>query len=317
MADIPDECPVCSRGGAIVTGARFDGWAISCELCLTFEITRPLYINWQNRLEEGEQTLRRYLPAHLRQSPEITRLTTENWKRLAQAHSATRIPQKADKLLQLCAQKTEIAGDPVKVDPLLEYPMIDAASPGEILYLLEYLLESKYIERGNLGRDDDEENEYVVTVKGWQKLEIPPGGIPGRCFVAMSFDPSLNEAYESGIGAAVKDCGLPKPIRMDLEQHNDKICDKILAEIRSCQFMVADFTLQRPGVYFEAGFAMGLGRPVIWMCRQNDFKKLHFDTRQYNHIEWSEPLDLREKLRDRIRATILRYLGAMHFLAYQ
>ena len=88
-------------------------------------------------------------------------------------------------------------------------------------------------------------------------------------------------------------------------EHNQKICDKILAEIRLCQFMVADFTLHRGGIYFEAGFAMGLGRPVIWLCRHDDVDKTHFDTRQYNHVLWESPAELRDKLTNRIRATIL------------
>ena len=72
------------------------------------------------------------------------------------------------------------------------------------------------------------------------------------------------------------------------------------------QFMVADFTLQRAGVYFEAGFAMGLGRPVVWTCRDDEFEKTHFDTRQYNHVVWSNHEDLRTKLADKIKATISR-----------
>jgi nucleoside 2-deoxyribosyltransferase len=52
------------------------------------------------------------------------------------------------------------------------------------------------------------------------------------------------------------------PVRVDFVEHNEQICDKIVAEIRTCQFLVADVTLQRAGVYFEAGFAMGLGRLV-------------------------------------------------------
>jgi len=94
------------------------------------------------------------------------------------------------------------------------------------------------------------------------------------------------------------------PIRIDRVHHNEKICDKIVAEIRTCQFLIADVTLQRAGVYFEAGFAMGLGRQVIWTCRDDDLKNVHFDTRQYNHIVWKEPGDLRMQLADRIKATI-------------
>jgi nucleoside 2-deoxyribosyltransferase len=91
---------------------------------------------------------------------------------------------------------------------------------------------------------------------------------------------------------------------LDLVEHNEKICDRIIAEIRTCQFLVADVTLQRPGVYFEAGFAMGLGRPVIWTCRKDDLVDVHFDTRQYNHIDWKDSGGLRMRLADRIKATI-------------
>ena len=120
----------------------------------------------------------------------------------------------------------------------------------------------------------------------------------------MSFDPSLESAYDDGIYPAIKiDCDMD-PIRIDYVDHNEKICDKIIAEIRTCQFLVADFTLQKPGVYFEAGFALGLGRPVIWTCQDSDFANVHFDTRQYNHIIWANPAELRRRLADRIRATI-------------
>ena len=94
------------------------------------------------------------------------------------------------------------------------------------------------------------------------------------------------------------------PLRIDRVHHNEKICDKLIAEIRTSHFLIADVTLQRAGVYFEAGFAMGLGRPVIWTCRQDDMKNVHFDTRQYSHVVWTDPYDLRTKLADRIKATI-------------
>ena len=78
------------------------------------------------------------------------------------------------------------------------------------------------------------------------------------CFVAMSFDPSLTKAYEAGLRLGIKDAGAD-PIRVDEIAHNGKICDRIVVEIRQAQFVVADVTLQRQGVYFEAGYAMGLG----------------------------------------------------------
>jgi len=43
---------------------------------------------------------------------------------------------------------------------------------------------------------------------------------------------------------------------------------------------------------------------VIWSCRLDEVEKAHFDTRQFNHLTWTTPDDLREKLANRIRATL-------------
>ena len=101
-----------------------------------------------------------------------------------------------------------------------------------------------------------------------------------------------------------EDCRF-KAIRVDRSEHNDSINDKIMAGIQKAQFMVADFTLQRQNVYFEAGLARGLGREVVWTCRDDEFDELHFDTRPFNFIRWKTAAELRENLTDRIRATIV------------
>ena len=49
---------------------------------------------------------------------------------------------------------------------------------------------------------------------------------------------------------------------------------------------------------------LGLGIPVVWTCRDTDIDKAHFDTRQYNHIVWTDSDDLKEKLIARIEATV-------------
>jgi hypothetical protein len=95
-----------------------------------------------------------------------------------------------------------------------------------------------------------------------------------------------------------------RAVRIDLVPHNDNIVDKIIGEIRTCQFMVADFTGQKGGVYFEAGFVKGLGREVIWTCREDDFRNVHFDIAQFSHIIWKNSGDLRRRLADKIIATI-------------
>src|SRR5439155_2976868 len=98
-----------------------------------------------------------------------------------------------------------------------------------------------------------------LTVAGWNAVAPIVGGVAGTCFVAMSFDRSLDPAFTDGIVPAIEvDCGF-RVIRVDRVPHNESITDLIIAGIRSAEFVVADFTLQRQGVYYEAGFAQGLG----------------------------------------------------------
>jgi nucleoside 2-deoxyribosyltransferase len=72
--------------------------------------------------------------------------------------------------------------------------------------------------------------------------------------------------------------------------------------------MIADFTRYRGGVYFEAGYAQGLGKQVIFTCKRGDSWKenLHFDVEHYPFITWENESELFEKLRDHIGGTILR-----------
>ena len=113
-----------------------------------------------------------------------------------------------------------------------------------------------------------------------------------RAFIAMWFDGSMNDAWSDGIAAAVHHAGYD-PVRIDQSEHVNKIDDEIVAEIRRARFVVADFTHgdtgARGGVYYEAGFAHGLGIPVIFSCRRDKLNEVHFDTRQYNHIVWDRP----------------------------
>lgn len=148
-----------------------------------------------------------------------------------------------------------------------------------------------------------------LTAPGWHEFEnfTLRARDVAQVFVAMWFSAATDEAYADGIAPAIAATGY-KPIRIDKKEHNNKIDDEIIAEIRRSRFLVADFTCEagkvRGGVYYEAGFAQGLGIPVIWTCRNTSIDDLHFDTRQYAHIVWKDALDLSAQLRSRIGATI-------------
>jgi len=82
------------------------------------------------------------------------------------------------------------------------------------------------------------------------------------------------------------------------------INDAIIAQIKQAKFCISDFTQQKDGVYFEAGYALGRGLPVIYSCHKDDFEKSHFDTKHFPHIIYNNTEDLKRMLVDKINAWI-------------
>jgi hypothetical protein len=154
-------------------------------------------------------------------------------------------------------------------------------------------------------------DSFALTPGGWERIDRLQQSLPSttQAFVAMWFDDSTATAYTDGFEPAIRDAGY-FPLRIDRKEHINKIDDEIIAEIRRSRFLVADFTCEpkkvRGGVYFEAGFAMALPIPVIWTCHSGSINDLHFDTRQYAHIIWKEPVDLYIQLKARLGAVIGR-----------
>jgi hypothetical protein len=213
------------------------------------------------------------------------------------------VTERLDRALINLASITTMLGQRLMIRPQETFPLILAQNTVEAWFVLQQFEQEGYIK----GKTISFPTEVSLTAKGLNRVADLQRGLFGpfnkQAFVAMSFDNTLDEAWIHGLKLGIEDCGY-EALRVDRKQHNEKICDVIIAEIRKSKFLVADFTLHRNGVYFEAGMMMGLGRPVIFTCHKDDLDKAHFDTRQYNHIEWETPIELREKLKSRIQATI-------------
>jgi hypothetical protein len=172
-------------------------------------------------------------------------------------------------------------------------------TPEDCKAIASYLASEGAIEkRGAI--DDD---RYRLTVKGhFMADELAEArASSSQCFVAMWFGDEVHAAYTDAIEPAVREAGY-EAVRIDRSHHTNKIDDQIIAEIRRSAFLVADFTGHRGGVYYEAGFAHGLSKRVIFSCREDHLPSLHFDVRQYNTIVWKKPEGLLIQLQDRILA---------------
>lgn len=125
-------------------------------------------------------------------------------------------------------------------------------------------------------------------------------------FVAMSFDKSVKEIRET-ICRVISSEGF-KPILIDAKEHNNHIVPEIFYEIDQAEFVIADLTQQRAGVYFEAGYAKGKGKEVIITCSKEELENRHFDVEQLNTIFWEDNYDLSKRLSKRIEAMSLSSL---------
>lgn len=129
-------------------------------------------------------------------------------------------------------------------------------------------------------------------------------------FIAMSFAKEMTSAREI-IMREIEDKGY-KAVVIDEKEHNEQIVPQIFEEINKAEFIIADLTLHRNGVYYEAGFAKGLGKEVIFTCKKDDFENSHFDVKQINTIIWEDEWDLESKLSKRIESMMTNELEEQH-----
>jgi len=250
--------------------------------------------------------------------PEISTRTLEE----VETRRPLNVFDRADALLRYMSSKSEYIGTVVKFyaldnskNPKASEELLAWTSSrriSEIITLAEFCAAEGWIGHRiteRTSRSGNNVHELMLRPPGFKRLSELDGtnASSEQAFVAMWFDDSMTDAYENGIAPAVRDAGY-EPLRIDNKEHNNKIDDEIISEIRRSRFLIADFTQgetgARGGVYYEAGFAHGHNIPVIFTCRADVLKNVHFDTRQYNHITWENPEELRSRLAQRISATI-------------
>ncbi len=150
-----------------------------------------------------------------------------------------------------------------------------------------------------------------ITPKGWREIESANRGINSNLvFIAMSFGIENRREIQGAIERACKRTGW-EAFTVDGTEFLGGISDEIIVKIKKSAFIIADFTENKAGVYYEAGFAAGLGRPIIYTVHKdhlngdpNAGKKVHFDTQHMNHLLWESVNDLEEKLVSRINYVI-------------
>ena len=283
------------------------------------------------------------LPKNPNQKLAISAFITHNQKIVIKSQDIEKLsrlhqiipPEKADIMLQIFAEKNPVPGKSIqnlwkryaKLDNIIRRPdFMDLAQKADPNYLeclnivaqcqivdvseLIYLTE-KILIKNKAFLEVESTDIWKITPRGWDHIySLQTANRDSQAaFVAMRFLDKLKDFSDKYIMPAIFNAGY-KPIRVDMEQHNDLIDDRIIAGIRGSKFIVADLTENSYGVYFETGFARDLGLPVIYLCNKKYFeeKGVHFDINHYSFLLWKDDKgpEIMEKLQLRIEATIGR-----------
>lgn len=128
---------------------------------------------------------------------------------------------------------------------------------------------------------------------------------PKTAFILMPIDPN-NPALDD-VYAAIKDACAEFDItayRADTIEHEGRITDRILLEIETCEYLIADLSLERPNVYYEVGYAHAHNKKPILYRREGT--NVHFDLYVHNAPQYKSATDLKDKLRKRLTAILGR-----------
>jgi hypothetical protein len=177
-------------------------------------------------------------------------------------------------------------------------------NPSEFVFYLENLESRGLISYA--GTFDSYLNLKITLAGLTELMTIRENRDSRYCFVAMSFDKTLRHIFDDGILPALTETGFLSFIVSDTQFDAERtINDEIIAGLKKARFTIADFTQQKLGVYFEAGYALGRGQKVIYTCSRSDFDKSHFDVNHFQHIIWESTEDLKKQLVDKISAYVL------------
>lgn len=182
--------------------------------------------------------------------------------------------------------RNSLPGKTSHVAPMTQQALLGSVNESGFNYILKSSIDDfKYLAHSPSYNNDPDDRDFLLTPSGWQRYEeLKRGTAQSRkAFMAMKFgDENLDRIFNDCFVPAVKKTGFSLE-RVDTNPEAGLIDDKIRVDIRNSRFIIADLTDENRGVYWEAGYAEGLGKPVIYTCKKKYFDehKTHFDTNHH------------------------------------
>ncbi|MDD4202438.1 MAG: hypothetical protein PHQ52_03130 [Candidatus Omnitrophica bacterium] len=300
-----EKCKICGEKvkECKLLNTTVDIYEVDCPICGYYEISDSFLSSALTITQEDLFLFSGHL--HLNSSREKPlRIVGEYFKKIPDIvlqYKNLTVIDKLNDILKYIGDESKNLTDRIYIE-FLYFPRFFLANYDDLDSLIRYLENKNYI-----GVERTIDYYYCwLTIDGWTKYETIKqiNVYSKKVFVAFKFDTELSDELFKTIEKVCFENFELVAIKSDPLKYNGKICDKIISDIKESRFIVSDFSFQNQGVYYEAGYAMGLGIPVVRTCRKQEVGQLHFDTRQYSHIIWKDFKDLEEQLIPKIKTLL-------------
>lgn len=286
-------CPVCNTANAeetVVGGGNEYLW--SCHRCGDFRLLFPS--GDLPHMLKGDLRERAALSHWIRTEYEAnrakpTKLTGELVRDIIK-NPRPDVTEQADNFIRWIGDNGKTFDEHIDVDKSAIQAIIGSATFDEFVIVFGHLRDKGVIQHQG-GRD----NVYArvrLSFLGWERYhELKQATSDSRkAFMAMQYNElQLEDIVDKVFRPAVAETGYALFVLRD----NPKaglIDDRLRAEIRAARFLIADLTHGNAGAYWEAGYAEGLGKPVIYTCEKKVFEdsqsRPHFDTNHHQTVLW-------------------------------
>lgn len=302
-------CPICKNNDAVTNGQ--DVVNVDCMHCGQYSLTGSLLASLPHLLEKSDTAPK--LSHVLRKTYEAGKqlMLTSYIAESILDNPLPRPREQADLLIQWLARNSQGPGEPIQLSFLKQGAVVGAKSNAGLLLILDYLKKSELVDGSyNAFADGTVFANIFLTFEGWEHYEsLRIGAVSYRkAFMAMKFgEEALNNMLDTVFRPSAKRAGF-ELTKLDDIPKAGLIDDRLRVEIRAADFVIADLTHDNLGAYWEAGYAEGLGKPVIYTCERSKFgeSRTHFDTNHHLTIVWdmAEPQFAADQLTQTIRATL-------------
>lgn len=298
-------CPVClSIDGFDCIDGRT--WGVNnvrhqCEVCGIYGT------EWEARDD--------YLGSERQKTTRYVRATLSHWTRARQAKlnrddiplvtgdlveaaiagelSLPNPAQQATNIIRFIGDKTRLSGESLPSLPPEFYAVVGSVSREFACRLVFELSDQGYLT--SIDATDSSGCDAIdirLTLSGWNLYESEARGeiANNYGFIALKFnDPILDPFLAEHIRPAIQSLGMDLRDMRDTSQAG--IIDNLMrSQIRDAAFVLVDLTHDNWGAYWEAGYAEGLGKPVLYICERSKFDsaKTHFDTNHCTTVLWDQ-----------------------------